>query len=344
MAEEITIVGGGLAGLALAIGLRQRGVPVTVREAGNYPRHRVCGEFISGDGLGSLDRLGLLEGLRGSGARGATRAAFYSESSQVAEGPLPKAALCVSRFVMDERLACEFQRLGGDLRTGARWTGNYGPGIVRAGGRRTEPAADGWRLFGLKAHARGVALEADLEMHFTPSGYVGLCRVADDTVNVCGLFRSRKPVPDLAERWRDWLGGPDGSALQSRLAGARFDEDSFCSVAGLGMRPRRAADRTECSVGDALTLIPPVTGNGMSMALESAELAIEPLARFSRGEIPWNLAQDLIAGSCDERFAPRLRWAGWLQRALFFPPARRTLLILAGCSGRVWQSAFIRTR
>jgi menaquinone-9 beta-reductase len=344
MAEEITIVGGGLAGLALGIGLRQRGVPVTVREAGNYPRHRVCGEFISGDGLGSLDRLGLLEVLRGSGARGATRAAFHSESSRIAEGPLPTPALCVSRFVMDERLAREFQRMGGDLRTGSRWTGAYGPGIVRAGGRRTEPAADGWRLFGLKAHARGVALEADLEMHFTPSGYVGLCRVADDTVNVCGLFRSRRPVPDLAERWRNWLGGPEGSALRSRLAGARFDGDSFCSVAGLGMRPRRAADRTECSVGDALTLIPPVTGNGMSMALESAELAVGPLARFSRGEIGWNEAQGILAAACDQRFAPRLRWAGWLQRALFFPPARRTLLILARCSGRVWQSAFSRTR
>ena len=50
MPEHLTIVGGGLAGLTLGIGLRQRGVPVTVYEAGRYPRHRVCGEFISGRG------------------------------------------------------------------------------------------------------------------------------------------------------------------------------------------------------------------------------------------------------------------------------------------------------
>jgi len=344
MAETITLVGGGLAGLTLGIGLRQRGIPVTVWETGTYPRHRVCGEFVSGDGLGSLDRLGLLEGLRNAGARTATRAAFYSDSSRIAEGILPSPALCVSRFVMDERLAHEFQRLGGDLRTGTRWVGDYGPGIVRAAGRRAEPASDGWRLFGLKAHARGVLLESDLEMHFTPAGYVGLCRLAGDVVNVCGLFRSRKPVPDLAERWRAWLGGPDGSVLQSRLAGARFDEDSFCSVAGLGLGPRRAANQTECSVGDALTLIPPVTGNGMSMALESAELAIGPLAGFSRGEIAWNEARAILATACDERFSSRLRWAGWLQRALFFPPVRRTLILLAGSSGRVWQALFSRTR
>jgi len=48
--KPITIVGGGLAGLTLGIGLRQRGVPVTIWEAGKYPRHRVCGEFISGNG------------------------------------------------------------------------------------------------------------------------------------------------------------------------------------------------------------------------------------------------------------------------------------------------------
>ena len=48
MVKPITIVGGGLAGLTLGIGLRQCGVAVTVHEAGHYPRHRVCGEFISG--------------------------------------------------------------------------------------------------------------------------------------------------------------------------------------------------------------------------------------------------------------------------------------------------------
>ena len=43
----LTIAGGGLAGLSLGIALRSRGVPVRVIEAASYPRHRVCGEFIS---------------------------------------------------------------------------------------------------------------------------------------------------------------------------------------------------------------------------------------------------------------------------------------------------------
>jgi menaquinone-9 beta-reductase len=215
---------------------------------------------------------------------------------------------------------------------------------VRASGRRAEPVADGWRLFGLKIHARDIALEADLEMHFVPSGYVGLCRLAGGEVNICGLFRSHAAVPNLAQRWRDWLGGPAASVLHSRLAGARFDEDSFCSVAGLGLRPRRAAQRHECCLGDALTMIAPVTGNGMSMAFESAELATEPLAKFSRGDLTWAEARREIAWRCDQRFTPRLRWAAWLQWALFQPHTRSVLMFLAARSEWFWHGIFERTR
>ncbi len=344
MTKPIRIVGGGLAGLTLGIGLRQRGVPVTVWEASHYPRHRVCGEFISGAGQRSLARLGLLSGLQNAGARSAERAAFFAGKSGIPSRRLPEAAMCISRFVLDDWLAREFERLGGALRLGVRWSDEFNTETVRATGRRAAPVVDGWRLFGLKVHARGVSLDADLEMHFVPSGYVGLCRLAGGDVNICGLFRSEKTVPDLAQRWRDWLGGPAESKLHSRLAGARFEETSFCSVAGLCLRPQRATQRNECCIGDALTMIPPVTGNGMSMAFESGELAVEPLARFSREELTWIQAQREIASACDHRFSARLRWAAWLQQALFHPTARSALLFLAARSEWLWRKMFERTR
>ncbi len=344
MSERVTIVGGGLAGLTLGIGLRQRGVPVTVWEAGSYPRHRVCGEFISGRGQASLERLGLPEGPLAAAACSAVSAAFFDGRTMIAARPLPKAALCVSRFFLDEALALEFRRLGGELRAGARWTGDYGVGTVRAAGRRVEPVSHALRLFGLKVHARGVALDADLEIHVLSAGYVGLCRLPGGEVNICGLFRSAAPVPDLAQRWHEWLGGPVGSALHSRMAGAQFDDDSFCSVAGLGLRPQLATERAQWCVGDALTMIPPMTGNGMSMALESAELAVTPLMMFSRGELAWADAQRGFSRSCDYIFARRLRWAGWLQCALFLPPLRSALYFMAANSAGCWRWLFERTR
>jgi 2-polyprenyl-6-methoxyphenol hydroxylase-like FAD-dependent oxidoreductase len=343
--SPITIIGGGLAGLTLGIGLRQHGVPVTLWEAGRYPRHRVCGEFISGRGQDSLARLGLLEKFQDAGARPATTAAFFSEHVSTPARALPEPALCLSRHIMDELLAREFRALGGDLRENERYRGQEsGPGIVRASGRRAQATDEGWRLFGLKAHVRKVSLTADLEMHLSSAGYVGLCRLSRNEVNVCGLFRSAKPVPDLAEKWKEWLGGPIGSPLHQRLAKAEFDENSFCSIAGLSLQQHRAAGSNECSIGDALTMIPPVTGNGMSMAFESAELAIEPLVSHSRGGILWEHAARRIAGACDAAFARRLHWAALLQRGMLTPRISRPLLWLAPRCGWLWRGLFWRTR
>jgi 2-polyprenyl-6-methoxyphenol hydroxylase-like FAD-dependent oxidoreductase len=344
MPERITIVGGGIAGLALGIGLRQRGVPVAIREAGHYPRHRVCGEFIGGTGFGILGRLGLVAGLVDAGARVAHDAAFFDGHRSAAARRLPEAALCISRHVLDAWLAGEFRRLGGDLREGSKWSGGFGDGIVRATGRRTETETTGRKPFGLKVHARGVRLDADLEMHFLPAGYVGLCRLADGVVNVCGLFHNHPEADNDARTWRERLAGRGDSVLRARLSDARFEVDSLCAVAGLVLAAHRGADSAECRIGDALTMVPPVTGDGMSMALASAELATEPLAGYSRGGWEWSETRQEIARRCDLRFARRLRWGGRLQAAIANPGARRVAAFATRHSEWFWRRIFAATR
>jgi 2-polyprenyl-6-methoxyphenol hydroxylase-like FAD-dependent oxidoreductase len=343
--KPITVIGGGLAGLTLGVALRQREVPVTVFEAGRYPRHRVCGEFISGRGRDVLTALGLEEKFLTAGARPARTAAFFSVRGRAFLSDLPEPALCLSRYVMDALLAAEFQRLGGCLRANERRPESGGEGIVRATGRRTQTAVRGWRWFGLKAHARQVQMDADLEMHLRPNGYVGLCQLGSETVNVCGLFRSRAAVPDLAQNWTSWLqGGGEDSPLRQRLAAAEFVPGSFCAVSGLRLRPQTAAAHPECCLGDALTMIAPLTGNGMSMAFESAHLAVAPLADYSAGNISWATAAALVAQSCDRAFARRLRWSHWLQHAFFHMPAATGLFWLGSRSPVLWRALFARTR
>ena len=332
-----------MAGLALGLLLRERDVPVTLHEAGNYPRHRVCGEFISGRGQLSLERFGLREKLISSGARFAKSAAFFLEKKSSPTKNLPEPALCISRFHLDDLLAKKFCELGGELHSNTRWARNFGDGIVRATGRRVQNVVEGWRLFGLKVHAKNVNLRADLEIHFVPNGYVGICRLSEDEVNICGLFRSRITLSDLVNRWRDWLKGAEGSILESRLADAHFDENSFCSVAGISLTPQHASAHQELSLGDSLSMIPPVTGNGMSMAFESAELALEPLVDFSAGKISWQTAQRLVAQKCDAVFRARLNCASQLQRALFVPVLRKALLLSLHFPG-IWPLFFSATR
>lgn len=319
----VTVIGGGLSGLCLGIGLRRRGVPVRIIEAGAYPRHKVCGEFLSGKGREALAALDIEARL--SCANEASDVTFSLGASTTAVRALPSPALCISRWKMDATLAELFTSLGGKLVTSQRASIEAGEGIVRATGRRPQTNEGGWRLFGLKAHAHGIALGAGLEMHFTPRGYVGLCAVEDGRVNVCGLFRSRGPVPSLARDWRAWLGGEPGSALHAKLAEARWDDASFSSVSALGLTPRRALFGEEMSIGDAVTMIPPVTGNGMSMACESAFAAIEPLIGWSVGKSSWDGARLTLFRRLDAEFDRRLRTAAVLQRVVVHPAACRAL-------------------
>jgi len=246
---------------------------------------------------------------------------------------------------MDLLLAEHFRQSGGELCENQRWLeSGFGEGIVRASGRRPQPRDNGWRCFGLKVHAREVALVADLEVHTLPDGYVGLCRLKDGEVNVCGLFRRPQATREAAQPWQDVLRGKPGTPLRTRLAAAAFDEQSFCSVAGLCLRPQRAAARPECCLGDALTMIPPVTGNGMSMAFEAAEIAIAPLTAYSRSEISWPSAKQAIARACDQAFAQRLFWARWLHWMMFAPVLQGRLGSLALQSNWLWGQFFAKTR
>lgn len=343
--KPITIIGGGLAGLTLGIGLRQKGIPVTIIEAGRYPRHRVCGEFISGNGEAVLTRLSLREDFVRAGAVPAYTGAFFLGKTGSPIRSLPAPALCLSRFTMDALLAERFQASGGELRQNERWRPeDSGEPVVRASGRRLEPAGTAWRWFAVKVHARAVPMVADLEMHGAQSGYVGFCRLQNGEVNVCGLFRRPAGQHEAVVPWRKLLQGQPGTPLWSRMAEAQIHEDSFCAVAGLSLRPERAMARTDCSIGDALTMIPPVTGNGMSMAFEAAEMAIDPLAACSRGELTWTQARRAVACACDEAFEQRLSWARWLHRMMFTPVLRTALGSLALNSDWLWHIMFARTR
>jgi 2-polyprenyl-6-methoxyphenol hydroxylase-like FAD-dependent oxidoreductase len=193
-------------------------------------------------------------------------------------------------------------------------------------------------------HARNVPMAADLEMHASRLGYVGFCRLRDGEVNVCGLFRRPAGVTEEVGPWSEMLRGPGGTLLRERLAGAVFERDSFCSVAGLSLRPCRAAGQSECCIGDAMTLIPPVTGNGMSMAFEAAEMAIEPLDAYSRGESSWSEARQAVATACDGAFARRLAWARSLQWMMFTPLFRGWLGRMALKSDTLWDTMYALTR
>ena len=288
-------------------------------EAGTYPRHRVCGEYLSGRGRDLLFSLVPTETLARQGARSSIGLKIFRDKHPLPRRSLPRPALCLSRHRLDEILAKEFSSAGGRLHSQTRHPPSREEGWVTATGRQPSVREEGWRWIGLKAHALDVPMGEDLEMHLTPHGYVGLCAVEENRVNVCGLFRTRETVPHLAHQWRNWLAGSPDSVLRQRLTGVRWDENSFSSVSAISLRPRRATEQEGVRVGDALTMIPPLTGNGMSMAIEGAFLAAGPLAAWSSGKITWYDCTQTVAQTLDQAFSNRLGWGRHLQQAILHP-------------------------
>jgi flavin-dependent dehydrogenase len=341
MAQEmkhIHIVGGGLAGLALGIALRRREVPVTVHEALSYPRHRVCGEFISGVSGETLRKLGI-EKFFATMAR-PQEVAWCNAERELGRFALPEAAYALSRFSLDQELCAELRALGGEVIEKSRQQAEPREGWVWSAGRR--PTNGSW--IGLKAHVRGFSLKAGLEMHLGAQGYVGLVEVEDGWINVCGLFHLDSSITSknapllLAYLRREGL-----EKLVARLQAAEWREGSISAVAGfrLGWQP---ALPSLMSVGDAHSIIPPFTGNGMSMALEGAALAIEPLVAYASGRIDWPQAQQALQSSSQRKFDHRLRWAMVSQRLLLAPWFRKPLEILAQQQLLPFHTLFTLTR
>ena len=335
--KPITIIGGGLAVLTLGIFLRRENVPVAVIEAGKYPRHRVCGEFVSGRGRGIFCGLGLEEKI--SEKVEASTVSFHLKNRARVRLRLEEPGLCVSRYVLDALLAEEFEGAGGILKRGERANVDADrDGVVRATGRRRSENQAG-HLFGLKAHAMDASLSADLELHFGAGEYVGLCGVGGERVNVCGLFFSREPIRSLHDRWKEILAS---CVWSDALASASWDEESFSSVAGLTLS--RQAPESQFAIGDAATMIPPLTGNGMSMAFESAAVAFEPLLEYSRGQISWDDCLLRRAVAWDRTFSARLRWAAFVQSLLFNTAGQQFLLMCTRLFPRLPVFFFSRTR
>lgn len=277
---DVLIAGGGPAGLATAIHAAQAGMEAVVVEPRPMPVDKACGEGLMPSGAAALRSLGVrvegrtLRGIRYLDGRHEAQAAFR-------DGP----GLGVRRTALHAALSLRAAELGikvvsgkvGELRQDrdgveaaglrARWLvaadGLHSPLRARLGlelpDRRT-------RRYGLRRHYPVAPWTDFVEVHWAEDGEAYVTPVGDDLVGVAVLSsRRRGYLEHLA----------DFPALVDRLRGP-----AATPVRGAGPLRQRVRARVAgrvLLVGDAAGYVDALTGEGVSLALLSAQALVNCL-------------------------------------------------------------------
>ena len=303
----IRVLGAGPAGSAAAMAALQEGALVQLIDKARFPRHKVCGEFLSPEAAGVLDSLGLWNSFAACGPASIRRMLLVVGNS-VKVGPLPDTGWGCSRYALDDLLRASAISAGAETKRSI--LGDDRIDVMAIGRAYVSKRRE--RLFGFKAHFRGPVDDA-VELYFFDGCYVGVCPIEGGITNVCGL-------------------GPE-----ELLGHYRFDYDSFIlrsDALTQRLRPLRrvmnwltAGPLVFCNhfgdwsngviypAGDALSFIDPFTGSGIVSALISGRLAGLAAARG----IP--VRQHL--GHCHSILSSPFRVAAFLRNTLRLGLAER---------------------
>src|SRR5687768_16661167 len=99
---DVASVGGGLAGLSLAIQCARAGHSTVLFEKETYPFHRVCGEYISFENWNYLEELGIP--LSDMNLPIINRLLISSPHGVTIESQLPLGGFGISRYLIDHLL------------------------------------------------------------------------------------------------------------------------------------------------------------------------------------------------------------------------------------------------
>ena len=299
MQDEILVLGGGVAGCAASIALARKGRSVTLIEREPTPRHKVCGEFLSGEALEDLHTLGIDVASLGAVTINYVRLAA---ARRAAEAPLPFPASSLTRRALDSALIAAAIAAGVHVERGrsvqslSRATPNLWRATLDDGTTYEAPTAflatgkhdlrghgrpkDPHQWVGFKMYYRlSPSQTADLadasELTLYSGGYGGIQPVEDGITNFCCVVQ-RRYFTRAGLRWEGLLEKmqQDCPHLAMRLRGAQPQLYKPITITHIPYGYlRRSTDEGLYCIGDQAAVIPSFTGDGISIALHTARRA-----------------------------------------------------------------------
>lgn len=331
---DLAIVGAGPAGTAAAITAARLGARVGLFEAGEFPRQKVCGEFVSAESLDVLRDL--LSGVADAPAVLQRAPVIHRVrlflAGRVIDSAITPPALSIPRFDLDRLLWTAAHQAGANTCANCEVLGVSGNGpfvfktaqgefsanaIIVAAGRWSRfrpdiPAPGGPKWIGVKAHFREAVPSLSTDLYFFDHGYCGVQPAADDVVNACAMVRSDR-AKSLAEVFALH------PALTARSSGWQQITEPV-ATSPLVYRTPEPRRGNLVFVGDSAAFIDPFVGDGISIALRTGCLAGRYLSQGI--ETPQAVAA-AIASYCRQykkTFVPQIQAASQIRRALSMPP------------------------
>jgi flavin-dependent dehydrogenase len=348
--QECIIIGGGVAGLAASIRLAELGITSSIIEAGSYPAHKVCGEFLSPECLYQLLQWGIQPI--------AISQTHLHHSQQTLNFQFPQAAGGLSHLKLDPQLVQKAQSLGVNIcpntsvknifpksektstHTIELTTGEtlITPSLIVATGRipsynRPPPT---FTYMGIKAHFKEIPFKGSLEMFSFPGAYLGIAPIEDDKYNVACLAHLAAVKESGNAKNLMYTMMSQSPLLQTYLSEGKnlFSEWMTTSVPEFGLKSTPKW-KDAYFIGDAALTIPPASGSGLSLALLGGCLVAEAIKQ-QKGQI----FQKEWQKCCSKQ----LFWAKLLHQALMCPHLSSPLVWLSKKVPSLAHYAFQLTR
>ena len=349
---DLIVAGAGPAGTACAITAARGGARVLLLDKSSFPRHKVCGEFVSSESLELLNSL-LPPNLFDQVAQ-ISRARIFVDG-KILTIPVTPPARSIARFDLDAALlqcavaaGVEFreQTTVSGIDQGETFcvmtsTGSISAkAVVNATGRwsqltRFHPG-NGDKWIGLKAHFAEPSPSQSVDLYFFDGGYCGVQPVGRNSVNACAMVKAERAAsleqvfrlhPELLARSREW-------------------QQQFPTVttSALHFREPKTHDGGVFLAGDSAAFIDPFAGDGISLALHSGSLAAQRLSDFLARHCSLDQAIESYASAYRAQLTPALRNAGRIRRLLSAPSWARSALLAIARSSTVAEMLVRTTR
>ena len=370
---DVAIIGAGPAGSAAAISLARRGYSVALMDKEQFPREKLCGDFINPSNWPILDELGVRGELLLRAHETVTAFRLTSYRGGDVETPMPSIngaptfGLGLRRFYFDQIMlnkaegegvttfqASRVKRL---QRQPAGWRIEFSRResvedlqatiLIGADGRNSWVAHHLGMARGMEHRRRAVGfqlrlkcrtgLNGKVEIHLFAGGYAGLLGLGDGTINLCLAAEKRR----LSDR------DPLDSLIESQLPGNPYLKEILQQSERIGearstypvyFPPRRAYDDGILLIGDAARVNEPVTGEGVYFALRSGLIAAATIDEAFRRQDFSARPLSAYARRCEREFRLR-RSLNVLIRFLMYRPALATAFIrMSGNRGGMLES------